>query len=170
MHLFGISHLFYFTEKQSTNHRSHAGENFCKAKKVNKIPWVPYTFHFHMSNISSTNIINNAVFEVPTKGLLMIRVFWNVTVCCLEICSWNTKGPSAPHDGTTILWNIKKFSPHNTVLHPRNWTQYSSHRISVMNSTQFDLGHALNQWEFSPSKAILQPEHQWQHNTKTYRT
>jgi len=26
--------------------------------------------------------MNNAVFKVPTEGLLKIRVFWNVTVCC----------------------------------------------------------------------------------------
>jgi len=134
------------------------------------MPWVMYTFHFHIPNSSSTNIMNNAVFEVPTEGLLKIQVFWNVTVCCLASSSWNPKGPAAPHDGTTILWNIKNYSPHNTVLHRRNWTQYSSHKMSVMNSTRFDLRYELRHWEFSPSKAILQPEHQWQHNTKMYLT
>jgi len=87
LHLFSISHLFYFTEKPNTNHTSNAGENFCHAKKVNIMPWVLRTFHFHMSNSSSTNIINSAVFEVPTEGLLKIQVFWNVTVCSLASSS-----------------------------------------------------------------------------------
>jgi hypothetical protein len=70
----------------------------CRAKEVTS------GFYVSIPNCSSINIVNNAIFEVPTEVLLNIQVFWNVTVCCWASSSRHFKGPSGPDDeGTTIL-------------------------------------------------------------------
>jgi hypothetical protein len=78
--------------------------------------------------------------------LLKIQVFWDVTPCLWDSSSWHFKGPSTSKDeGTTILWNIKNYSPHNKVPHPRRLA-YSSYKMSAMSSIQFCLRHALYHW------------------------
>jgi hypothetical protein len=60
---------------------------FCRAKKVNRMPWDLDAFYFHIPNSSSTDIMNSARFEVPTDVLLKIQVFWDVTPCLWDSSS-----------------------------------------------------------------------------------
>jgi hypothetical protein len=128
---------FIFTEKQNANHRSNAGENFCKVKKVNILPWVLYRFHFHISSYSSTNTTNNAVFEVRTQGFWRFEYSWNVTVHCL------VSVPEIPRELQPLMMalpssEISKTTHHTTQCNIPE-TGQSTHHIKRLSWTQHNL-------------------------------
>ena len=137
LHLFSISHLFYFTQKPNTNNTSNTGENFCHAKKMNIMSWVLRTFHFHYQTVQAQTPWTVLYLKFPQKGC------WRFKCSGMWQCVPWPVVPEIPRDLQPLMMalqssEISRTTHQQTPCHIPE-TEHSTHHIKCLSWTQHNL-------------------------------